>query len=250
VCSSDLGDITAATKYRSQFFEASQEAEDPQTRCWGYIERGEIELFLGNHKDAISSFEAAADFLENVSDMEGIWAFGQLARAYLRIGDRSKALEVADETLTRMGSTIPTAFYAMEGFMGAADVYLTVLEEKQKNGEKLPRDLLKKASKSIAGPKAFSRSFPIGNPRKLLWMARLANLKGRPRKSIILLNRALQEAQRLNMPYDIALTRYHLGIITSDSDKGLGHLETALEAFEQLGARTDADLTRAAIGSI
>jgi class 3 adenylate cyclase len=192
------GDAERSRAYRDAFFETAMQANDSQTQCWAWIERGELALYHGDAAAAIAAFTAATALLGTVSSTERVWIAGQLAQAQLISGDSTAARETATAGLARLTAEPPTGFYVLEGCAGLADVFLELGD----------RPMAAKAVKRLG---AFARSFPLARPRLLLAQGRLQALNGHRSAAEKLMHRALDEARRLALPRDIALAERHLG---------------------------------------
>ena len=240
IISLPMGLLEDAIEYREKFYLSVRNASDMQTRCWGYIEQGEILQLVGDLGMAADHLDQAIHLLGDVGDAEAVWSWGLLARTRLRQGDYGAAIEAAEEALVAIDRSIPIGFYTMEGYMGTAETFLAAAESADRDN--LP-GLLAKAKRSVAGLAPFLRSFPIAEPRTLLWRGRLSALKGNPNKALRDMSRSLEAAKRLSMPQEIALARFHLGRLaqlSGDREQAHTHLMAAFEGFNELGAGFDA----------
>ncbi|MFI5030911.1 MAG: hypothetical protein ACHQPH_09455, partial [Reyranellales bacterium] len=192
------GDAERSRTYRDAFFDMAMQANDTQTQCWAWIERGEHALYRGDAEAAIAGFTAATALLGTVSSTERVWIAGQLAQAQLMSGDSAAARETATAGLARLTAEPPTGFYVMEGCAGLADVFLELGD----------RPMAAKAVKRLG---AFARSFPLARPRHLLAQGRFLAMIGSRPAAEKLMQRALDEARRLALPRDVALVERHLG---------------------------------------
>jgi class 3 adenylate cyclase/tetratricopeptide (TPR) repeat protein len=197
------GDAERSHSYRDAFFEKAMQANDAQTQCWAWIERGEYALYRGDAAAAIAAFTAATALLGTVSSTERVWMAGELAQAQLMCGDSAAARATATDGLARFTAEPPTGFYVMEGCAGLADVFLELGD----------RPMATKAVKRLG---AYARSFPICRPRHLLAQGRLQALNGKRSAAEKLMHKALDEARLLALPRDVALAEHHLGRLTGD----------------------------------
>jgi tetratricopeptide (TPR) repeat protein len=191
------GDAERSRSYRDAFFDEAMRANDAQTQCWAWIERGEYALYRGEAAEAIAAFTAATLLLGTVSSTERVWIAGQLAQAQLMSGDNAAARATATDGLARLTAEPPTGFYVLEGCAGLADVFLELGD----------RPMAAKAVKRLG---AFARSFPIARPRHLLAQGRLQALNGNRPAAEKLMRKALDEARRLTLPRDVALAERHI----------------------------------------
>jgi class 3 adenylate cyclase/tetratricopeptide (TPR) repeat protein len=198
------GDAERSHSYRDAFFDMAMQANDTQTQCWAWIERGEHALYRGDAESAIAGFTAATSLLGTVSSTERVWIAGQLAQAQLMSGDSAAARETATGGLARLTAEPPTGFYVLEGCAGLADVFLELGD----------RPMAARAVKRLG---AFARSFPLARPRHLLAQGRLQALNGNRSAAEKLMQKALDEARHLALPRDIALAERHLGRLAGDA---------------------------------
>jgi hypothetical protein len=235
------GDADQSRRYRDAFFDRAMQANDEQTQCWAWIERAEHDLRRGELVSAIEGFATAASLLGTVSSTERAWIAGQLAQAHWQSGDMATAREIATGGLAGLAKDPPTGFYALEGCAGVADVFLSLAE-----GPAAAADDRRQAAKAIKRLGIYARSFPIGRSRLLLAQARLKALAGNRGKALQLAGKALEEAQRLGLPWDTALVDFHLARLTEGSARR-AHLESAAAAFGSAGALAMAARAREAI---
>jgi hypothetical protein len=224
------GDADQSRSYRDAFFELAMQANDAQTQCWAWIERAEHDLRRGEPRAAIEGFATATSLLGTVSSTERAWIAGQLAQAHWQSGDPAKAREIAANGLADLVNAPPTGFYALEGCAGIADVFLSLAE----SPSALAVDR-RQAAKAIKRLAIFARSFPIARSRLMLAQARLGTLAGNRGKARSMALKALEEASRLALPWDTALTHFHLARMTEGSARR-AHLESAAAAFDAAGA--------------
>lgn len=197
------GDPERSRSYRDAFFDKAMQANDAQTQCWAWVERAEHDLYRGDPSAAITGFTAATALLGTLSSTERVWIAGQLAQAQLLCGDSAAARETALNGLASLTAGPPTGYYALEGCAGIADVLLELGDRPA-------------AAKAVKRLGVFARSFPIGRPRHLLAQGRLQALNGNRAAAEKLMAKALDEAQRLALPRDVALVKLHLGRLAGD----------------------------------
>ncbi len=143
-----------------------------------------------------------------------------------------RALERATATL-KLTAGNPTAPYAMEGYAGAAEVFLSAWQ----NGESKYRSSAMQACKAM---KKFAGVFPLGGPRLKLYQGWFEWLDGKPEKARLHWQAALAEAEKLNMPYEQGRAYFHLGEHIFTGAEKTRALECAREIFERIDIQHEA----------
>ena len=140
----------------------------------------------------------------------------------------------------------PVAFWTLIGAAAAAEVFLSLLEERWGPDPRLSAKLSVRAHQACAGLRQHARRFPIGVPAAFLWGGLEAWLGGRERRALRLWRRAIDAAERLRMPYERACAHLEIGrhLPVGEGDRR-SQLELAARLFERLGAVRDLARTRA-----
>lgn len=198
-------------------------------KVYCFLHQGELEKASG----ALDALSAIVEKDEQTAS--GQWAIevsGLQTIVHLRKQAHEEALRSAEETLNAAKQAFPSLFVALSGYSAAAEVYLALwengLEEKGIDG------LAKEASKVLH---KYTRIFPIGRPRDLLWCGTRYWLSGRQSKARTCWSQSLAEAEQLNMTYDKGLAHYEIGrhLLPEDPERQR-HLSCAVEIFAELGA--------------
>jgi tetratricopeptide (TPR) repeat protein len=191
--------------------EAAVAAGNAQHEIWGLYALAEVLLPLGRASEALSLLERAVSLLDRHPDHPSeLITYGLLGVARLRLGDQAAASRAASTCLERISAESPTVFSTLEGYAGAAEVFLAV-------GDRA------RAARACQRLAAFAARFPIGQPRALL-------MRGRqhPGRARALWLRGLARAEQLGMPYERGLL---LG--------ALGERQAARIVFSELGCTAD-----------
>jgi hypothetical protein len=91
----------------------------------------------------------------------------------------------------------------------------------------------------------YARSFPMARPRALTCLGWSRWQDGRRRQAVRAWTRAVREAERLAMPYELARAHYELGRHLGPKERsplrldGAGHLALAAATFTSIGCRAD-----------
>jgi hypothetical protein len=119
-------------------------------------------------------------------------------------GRREAAGILAQQGIERIGKSEPTGFALLEGYAGAAEVYLTVLAD-TKADDVLRPALLERTTDAVARLAALAKSVPIARPRAALMAARLAACQGDAKSAQAHSTRARRLAAQLGMPLEIMM---------------------------------------------
>jgi tetratricopeptide (TPR) repeat protein len=234
------GDIEYAMNIQKILLEDARRRRSPLHQCWGLLGVAANNIRLGNAAAAVPMLEEALQILEETPNLaSSIEINGQLALAYLRLGEEEKALASADKVLALAANISPTVYSMNIGFTAVADVYFELWEKALQNPDKkFDADKLKElAEKAVSLLRAFEKVFPIGQPNTPLYQGWYEWLIGNHEKAIKSLHKGLEAAQKFNMPYEEGLIRIKLASYAQDpSETRKNHIRRAIEIFEKMGA--------------
>lgn len=235
-----MGDISAAAARRAEFLELSANAIDLQAKAWAPIQVAEISLQQGDSLSAIETLGKVAPMLEHLGESESIWCNGNLALAQWEAGNQAEALRIAESTCQLARKTVPVSFYALEGYAGAAEVFVRILEAGQVDDTPLTlpqRDgYLTSARQGTKALARFAKPFLIARPRHFILAGRLEAVSGKNERAVALLRRAIDEARKLKMPLELAQASLHLGAVLPDGKEADELIASARTAFRELGS--------------
>ena len=245
------GEFTRAEQLANDFYDSASRRGDINNQAWALKERGYCALTMGKLDEVTACVEELqALFTEHAKVVAAdeplkIDVYGLFAISRLRQGQLESAREAADQALQLITRATPTSYPALLGYASVAEVFLMLWEDagnSQNPGD--PRSGGKGANPKLqasaqAACKAlhkFTSVFPIGLPRAWLWQGRYEWLSGHRSKAKQAWQRSLSAAERLMMPYTVALAHFEMGrrAEVNDPDRGR-HLERAEAIFAQLG---------------
>jgi eukaryotic-like serine/threonine-protein kinase len=179
------GDRTRSEKLRRELRIAGSASRSPQTIGWALIGRAEDSLAIGAAKTAVDLLVAARALGPAVRRVEQIWAGGLLARAHLAEGQPDAARIEAERALALAAGAIPTAFYALEGYVGIADTFIRLLVDPSVATPGTIQD----ARRAVRALRRFARVFPIASGhaathRAALTTALRAGIPGRALRAL------------------------------------------------------------------
>ena len=222
---------------------------DFQAEAWGLLDQIESLLPLGEMERAMTLLDALIPFLDkDIGRSEQVWGHGLLALGLLRNGEHVRAHEAAAKANVMSSRTPPVAVYTYEGYAGAAEVFLALMEERPDLGAVSRDEVVRGARAACASLAKYAGVFAIARPRSLLSRGLLAWETGRPLTALRAMRRSLEMAVALRMPYEEGRALYEIGRhLPAGSAERRTHLERAAARFDGLGSTWDLARTRAAL---
>jgi tetratricopeptide (TPR) repeat protein len=234
------GDIQYAINILKILLEDARQRRNPLQVGWGLFGVAAINIRQGNEASAIPMLEEALQILEEIPNLaSSINTNGQLALAYLHLGQDEKALTYAGRVLDLAANISPTVYSMDIGFAAVAEVYFEVWEKALQDPDRqLNSDKSKfSAERAIKLLRAFQKVFPIGQPNAYYYQGWYEWLSGKPQKAVKSWQKGLEAATKFNMLYEEALIRVKLGSYLPDNPNACKeHLERAIHIFEKMGA--------------
>jgi tetratricopeptide (TPR) repeat protein len=210
-----------------------------QTQHWGPLQQAAALVRLGRPQAAITALEPVLPWMDqHGGSAEAILAYGPLALAHLRRGDREAARRAGNRVLDIIRTTKPIAHWNQIGLGATAEVFLHLWETAATTAER--ESMAWAARQTVDGLRAFARVFPFGQPFALLWQGSEEWLSGRRDAALGTWQHAITEAERLTMPYEEARARLELGRRLAPDDMARkNHLGRACEILAELKAADD-----------
>ena len=230
-----LPDLGAATAFEST----------GQGKAWHLAAKALIGVIRGDVsiEDADRVDEAAdADLVR----ADRLLCLGVAASAYYRLRQCSQAMRAAREGLSILTETGTVWGSYIYGVTGIIDVLL----DPACAGAAAPSNesnlVLRTA---IRHARRATRASPVCRPHALLMSGRLAQLSGRPAEARRIWEKAAAWADRLQMRREHGLALFEMGRSALPSDRSAAKfLLRASEIFETIGAFSDLQATREALG--
>jgi predicted ATPase/class 3 adenylate cyclase len=245
VCRYMTGRFEEATAMATQGMAAGRERRDPMVTLWGLLVMVESRLRTDPSDTAIAGWlqEAGQLLTSGVPRIDVVRAHLAAARfqfAARHPADALRAMRTADELAGREPSLTQ---YTLEGQTGVPEVSLALWEHGEPAGTD-PAELHATATRGLRRLRRYARSFPMARPRALTCQGWCQWLEGRHRIALRAWAQAVQESQRLAMPWELARAHYELGRHLAGSENSpLGrqkaeHLDQARGILEALGCGT------------
>lgn len=231
-----VGDFPRAEAWFAELGEVAGRRGHDQARLWSTHGRAKLIFRLGRVAEAAEMLEASPALHDPTVDRaDAILGLGLLALARWRLGRREDAREAAAATLARIGRSRPVANYSLEGYAGAAQVFLNLWEQGTLVGRP-DAEARRWALRTCAALRTFAGIFPIGRPRALLCRSRAEAISGRLESARRSALGALRAAEALGCPFEQALAH---AALARYAPGGADHLERSRDLFRRLGARDE-----------
>lgn len=199
------------------------------------VGKGEVALRQGWVDDALALLQEGAPDLEASNDgAQNIRIAGVMSQAYLALKETDLARHYAQQSLDRMAQSSPTGFFSCSGYIGTAETCLILWQQTASPENALmARTALKRLGQ-------FARIFEVGRPRWLAYRAWSYHIERRSNDAQRFGEQAVQEARRLNMPYDEGIALFILAqAYPSHDPRHKKYLEGSQEHFDQLETQWD-----------
>jgi hypothetical protein len=246
VCRNLTGRFDEAAAMGEEARVAGRDRRDPMVQLWGLLVLAESRLRTDPGDPALAGImeEAGPLLAGGVPTIDVVRFHVAAARFHLaggRPADAWRSLRAA----AALGGPEPSFHpYTIEAHAGIPEVGLVLLEQGEPPGAD-PAELRATAAAGLRRLRRYGRVFPMARPRGLLAAGCWHRLEGRPRQAARSWVRAVQAAERLAMPYELARAHFELGRQLAGDERsplGLdrsGHLERAAAGFEAMDCRAD-----------
>ena len=208
-----------------------EEHGDIQSHAWGLMGQAEAWICLGNWSEATTSVDQVQTLLTDQAGLvsDRIRLAGVASRVYLHQGDLHRAQQMVETAVDLINQSQPIAVHTHQGYAGVAESCIRLWT--MANGHQGHQ----RVHQSCAALQQFAKSFPIAQPRRLLWRGVCLWQQGKVTKAQKLWQQALQQAKAMTMPYEQALIHQEWGqrLDPQQPDHTL-HLEQARQIYEQL----------------
>ncbi len=242
------GDTSYSMNMQKVLLEDARRRRNPLQQCWGLLGVAVNDIRWGRAAEALPMLEEALRILEETPNLaSSIETNGQMALAYLRLGQEEKALVHAEKVLDLSEKISPTVYSMDIGFSGVADLYFELweraLRDPLREGEAEQMKLL--AERAIKLLVAFEKVFPIGRAVTPIYQGWYQWLTGRHDAAVKTLRRGLNAALKFNMTYEEGLIRLKLAAYSQENfDARKRNLWRAIEIFETMGALNELRLAQ------
>ncbi|HEX5878360.1 MAG TPA: BTAD domain-containing putative transcriptional regulator [Actinomycetota bacterium] len=250
------GRFEEAAAMSDEALAAGRDRRDPQVQLWSLLVLAESRLRTDPGDPALTGIVEEAEPLlaGGVPTIDAVRFHVAAARLRLAGGRTADAWRSIRAAAALGGPERSFHPYTIEAHAGVPEVCRALLEQDEPPGAD-PAELRATATAGLRRLHRYGRAFPMARPRGLLDAGSWHRLEGRPRQAARSWARAVQAAERLAMPYELARAHLELGrqlAGTERSPLGLdrsGHLERAAAGFAALGCRADLAAVQAVTSS-
>lgn len=202
----------------------------------GFAKRGIAYYELITHQEEAAlnhACEAIDLFIESNDRIGAVDSWSIRALAEMRLGQTTDALHSIQQAFDLAGNKAPSSYNLIIGFSCLADALLWQ-QEKGTQPDTVPHHIVEHVFHLFNG---YAKRYPIGHPRLHFYRAWHYWLIGNASKGYAEAQKALQKAQALNMPYDLACARWLIGRHTQNPNE----LARAIEDFKAMNALYDVE---------
>jgi predicted ATPase/DNA-binding SARP family transcriptional activator len=234
---------------------AARDRHDPMAELWGLVLLAEARLRRDPGDPALAGAQAEGEALLTaaVPSVDAVRFHAAAARHHLAAGrpaDAWRSIRVAAALAGPEPSFHP---YTIEAHAGIPEVCLALLQGGGTPGVEVA-EVRATAATGLRRLERYSRAFPMARPRARLCLGAWQELEGRRGPAVRSWAGAVQAAQRLAMPWELARGQLELGRHLAAGERGPDGLdrdallERAAAGFEAMGCRADAEAARGPAG--
>ncbi len=242
------GDFRAAQDKYQRLYDAASSFGNDHHRSWALDGQAIMRIREGEFETAERLLaEAAALTASNPDPTERTNHLSQEALLHLRRGKVAEAWQAAREAAGMIAQSPPSAVYAIDGVATVVEVFLSLREDHGVELALPAREVERTIRQSLRALHAFSKPFPIAQPRTWLYQGWYEWLMGNRSKAERAWLKAQAAAERLDMRFEaglVQLERARQGLASqADMDRGIDLLERVGATHEALRLRALRDRT-------
>jgi DNA-binding SARP family transcriptional activator/predicted ATPase len=230
---------------------AARDRHDPMAQLWGVVLLAEARLRTdpGDQVLAATLKEGEALPAAGVPTIDAVRFHVAVARHHLAAGRPEEAWRSARAAADLAGPEPSFHPYTLEAHAGIPEVCLALLERGGAPGVDAA-ELRATATAGLRRLERYARTFPMARPRARLCQGAWQELEGRRRAALRSWARAVEAAERLAMPWELAWGQLQLGRHLGPGERapdgldGPALLERAEAGFEAMGCRAAAERAR------
>jgi tetratricopeptide (TPR) repeat protein len=229
------GELGRALEAFREIERSGSARRDEQTSSWGSLGQARLLALTGHAADALQRFDATLPHArDDLSQLEGL---GARALTLAQLGEDRRAREDINRVLTLMERSSKTSYTSIWAYSNAAEALCHV-----RALAAAPEDAVL-AKRLLAAFRRFARIIQLARPRLQLWTGVVEWQDGRPRRAARAWNQALAGAERIGLPFDLALMHFWIGRCVSGEERAY-HLAAAIPALDAMQATWHAALAR------
>ena len=234
---------------------AARDRRDPMAQLWGVLVLAEAGLRADPADPALAGTleEGAALLASGIPTVDAVRLHVAAARHHLAAGRAEEAWRSIRVAAGLAGPEPSFHPYTIEAHAGIPEVCLALLHGGGAPGAD-PAELRATAAAGLRRLDRYGRAFPIARPRARLCLGSWQELDGRRRPAVRSWAGAVQAAERLAMPWELARGQLELGRHLAQGERGPGGLdrdallERAAAGFAAMGGRPEVEAARGPVG--
>ncbi|MCC6613743.1 MAG: protein kinase [Anaerolineae bacterium] len=245
------GDFPRSRELFAQVQRSAMRTNSLLHHSWGLLGQGQNALRMGSLADAAGLLRNSIKVMEEnrVNDIvTQIQAYGLLGVVELYRDNKDAAANLARSAVELINASEATGFALLEGYAGAAEVYLTLYEMTPPEAAERRGQLIAPLNDMLGQLQSLAKNIPIAQPRSLLCAGWLAHLEGDHANGDARLRESVRQALRFDMPFEQGFALYHQGRwLAGDDPLRAQHLDQACAIFTRLGASNHLARARTAL---
>jgi predicted ATPase len=255
VCRYLTGRFEEAAAMAADARAAARDRRDPMAQLWGVLVLAEAGLRADPGDPALAGTleEGAALLASGIPTVDAVRLHVAAARHHLAAGRAEEAWRSIRVAAGLAGPEPSFHPYTMEAHAGIPEVCLALLEGGGAPGAD-PAELRATAAAGLRRLDRYGRAFPMARPRARLCLGSWQELDGGRRPAVRSWAGAVQAAERLAMPWELARGQLELGRHLAPGERGPGGLdrdallEQAAAGFAAMGCRGEVEPARGPVG--
>jgi predicted ATPase/DNA-binding SARP family transcriptional activator len=255
VCRYLTGRFEEAAALAADARAAARDRRDPMAQLWGVLVLAEAGLRADPADPALAGTleEGAALLAGGIPTVDAVRLHVAAARHHLAAGRAEEAWRSIRVAAGLAGPEPSFHPYTIEAHAGIPEVCLALLHGGGAPGAD-PAELRATAAAGLRRLDRYGRAFPIARPRARLCLGSWQELDGRRRPAVRSWAGAVQAAERLAMPWELARGQLELGRHLAQGERGPGGLdrdallERAAAGFAAMGCRPEVEAARGPVG--
>lgn len=243
------GDLARSEELYTQI--STEQHGNTLHQIWGFMWQGGIAMRRGLYTEAHRLLETGMGLISTTKEHAAeVSSLGFLAMTQWREGERTLARETADKAAQMISATAgqPSAYYAIDGYVAVADIYLALRESAQDLATAEKDSITKTGRQACKALFTYCRLFPIGQPSAWLYQGLCDWLDGKTAKAKQAWAKSLAAASKFRMPLEEGRALYEIGRhIPQGAPERREHLTRAVEIFTHLGTPYELALAQQAL---